>query len=48
MTGYHKVNYVDKDAAYYKKGVKAEMRAENATEALDLKTEKVSGTIDFN
>ncbi len=45
---YHKINYVDKKAAYYKKGVKAELRAENATEALDFKTEKVSGNVDFN
>jgi hypothetical protein len=45
---YHKINYCDKDAAYYKSGVKAELRAENATEALDLKTEKVSGNVDFN
>ena len=45
---YHKINYCDKKDDYYAKGVKAELRAENATEALDLRTEKVSGSVDFN
>ena len=45
---YHKINYCDKNEAFYKKGVKAELRAENAIEALDFKKEKVSGNVDFN
>lgn len=45
---YHKILYCDAKSAYYASGVKAELRAENATEALDIYTEKVSGNVDFN
>lgn len=45
---YHKVKCCDADSSYYKKGVKAEMRAENADEEWDFWTETVSGKISFN
>lgn len=45
---YHKINYCDKNSGYYAKGVKAELRAENAAQELDFKTEKVSGRVYFN
>ena len=50
LTGksYVRVNYCDKDASYYKKGVGANLRAENADSAFNIWTDKVSGTVDFN
>ena len=45
---YHKISYCTQKSSYYKKGVKAELRAENADEALDFWTEKISGNVDFN
>lgn len=45
---YVNVKYCDKSNSYYKKGVSANLRAENADSALDIWTEKVSGNVDFN
>jgi len=45
---YHKVKYSNASANYYKKGIKADLRAENYKEALNIYTEKVSGTVYFN
>lgn len=45
---YHKMYYSNSSLAYYIKGIKAEVRAENATEALTIKSEKVSGSVYFN
>ena len=45
---YHKVKYCDAKSSYYAKGVKVDVRAENADEELNLKTEKVSGSAYLN
>lgn len=44
----HKVKYCDVKSSYYAKGVEVDMRAENADEELNFKTEKVSGTAYLN
>lgn len=45
---YHKVKYCDAKSSYYKKGVSVDVRAENAEEKLNFKTEKVSGSAYLN
>jgi len=45
---YHKVKYCDAKSSYYAAGVKVDVRAENADEELNLKTEKVSGSAYLN
>lgn len=45
---YHKVKYCDAKSSYYAKGVKVDVRAENADEAFNFKTEKVSGSAYLN
>lgn len=45
---WYKLQYSDSSAAFYKKGVAADLRGENATQAWDLSTEKVSGEVEFN
>lgn len=46
----HRIQYCDKKSSYYKKGVKAELRAENAKSTVSLFKNriKVSGAIYFN
>lgn len=45
---YHKVKYCDAKSSYYAKDVKVDVRAENADEELNFKTEKVSGSAYLN
>lgn len=45
---YHKIKYCDASSSYYATGVAADLRAENADQALNIWTEKVSGAAYFN
>ena len=46
----HKIKYCDKKSEYYKKGVVAHFRAENAASTVSIfkNRHKVSGTVYFN
>lgn len=44
----HKIKYCDADSAYYKKGVKAQLRGENADSYYSIYDCKVSGSVWFN